>query len=142
MITAIRIKGQVGLRKPIVETLHRLRIRKKYACVVFVKPTAVDLGMIKKVRDFVAFGEIDEKTLKELIEKRGSLIDKKKTKLKTEEIIKGLKENKKFEDFNLKPFFRLHPPRGGIDSKKHFGVNKGVLGNNKNKINDLIKRML
>ncbi len=25
----------------------------------------------------------------------------------------------------------MHPPRGGIDAKKHFGVKKGVLGNNK-----------
>ena len=41
-----------------------------------------------------------------------------------------------------KTFFKLHPPRGGIDSKKHFGVDRGVLGDNKDKINDLIKRML
>ena len=71
--------------------------------------------MINKVRDFVAFGEIDNETHKKLLEKR-------KTKI----------EN----------FFRLHPPRGGIESKKHFGVGKGVLGDNKNKINELIGRML
>ena len=44
------------------------------------------------------------------------------------------------EELNMKPFFRLHPPRGGINAKIHFP--KGVLGNNKEKINDLIKRML
>ena len=44
--------------------------------------------------------------------------------------IEGL--NKKgLEELGLKPFFRLHPPRGGIESKKHFGVGKGVLGDNK-----------
>jgi large subunit ribosomal protein L30 len=43
---------------------------------------------------------------------------------------------------NIKPFFRLHPPRGGIDSAKHFGIKKGVLGNNKESINKLIERML
>ena len=76
--------------------------------------------MIKKVRDFVAFGEINEETYKKLKDVRGR------------KDIKG----------NLKPFFRLHPPRGGIETKKHFGVGKGVLGDNKEKINELILRML
>lgn len=120
MIAIIRIKGQVGLKKEIVETLHRLRLRRKFSCIVFEKPNEIQLGMIKKVRDFVAYGEISEEVYKELVKKRG---------------IKD-KEGK------LKPFFRLHPPRKGIESKKHFGVGKGVLGDNKEKINELLLRML
>lgn len=142
IIAVVRIKGQINLRKPIVETLNRLRVRKKYACVVFIKPTKIQEGMIKKVADFVAFGEIDEKMLKEIIEKRGKVANKKKPTFKSDEIIDGLKKGKKLSDFNLKPFFRLHPPRKGIESKKHFGVGKGVLGNHKNQINKLIERML
>lgn len=115
MIAVIRIKGQIGLKKDIKETLHRLRLRKKYVCVVFEKPSAIELGMIKKVKDFVAFGEIDQETFDRLVKERGK---------------KG------------KKFFRLHPPRGGIESKKHFGVGKGVLGNHKDKINELVGRML
>lgn len=118
-LAIIRIKGQIGLKKDINETLDRLRLRKKYVCVV-IENTKENLGMIKKVKDFVAYGEITDEIYKELKEKRGK------------KDIKG----------NLKPFFRLHPPRGGIDSKKHFGVAKGILGNNKDKINDLIVRML
>jgi large subunit ribosomal protein L30 len=117
MIAVIRITGQVGLNKEVVETLDRLRLRRKYVCVVLEKPTKEQIGMIEKVRDFVAYGEIDEKTYKELVEKRGKKVDGK-----------------------LKPFFRLHPARGGIETKKHFP--KGVLGNHKEKINDLIVRML
>lgn len=121
-IAVIRIKGQVGLDRDINETFDRLRLRRKYVCVVFENPSEVELGMIKKVKNFVAFGEITKDTYEELKKKR------------------GIKDpNNKGQ---LKPFFRLHPPRGGIDSKKHFGVNKGVLGNNKEKINDLIMRML
>jgi len=71
--------------------------------------------MIKRVTDFVAFGEISEDTYKKLVAARA-----------------GKKKN----------FFRLHPPRGGIDSKKHFGVYKGVLGNNGKEINKLVERML
>ena len=113
MICVIRIHGQVGLKKEIVETLSRLKLRKKYSCIVIEKPTKEQLGMIKKVRDFAAFGEINEETYKKLKEKR-------KTKIKN--------------------FFRLHPPRKGIKSKLHFP--KGVLGDNKEKINELVGRML
>ena len=48
-------------------------------------------------------------------------------------------ENKTLDGSGIKPFFRLHPPRGGINTKYHFP--KGVLGENK-EINKLILRML
>jgi len=117
MICIIRISGQVGLKGKIVETLNRLRLGKKYSCVV-VEPTKENLGMLKKVDNFVAYGELNEETYKELVKKRG----------------------KKDQEGKLKPFFRLHPPRGGIKTKLHFP--KGVLGNHKEKINNLVKRML
>ena len=120
MIAVIRIVGEVGLDKDVKETLNRLRLKRKYACVVFEKPGEVQMGMINKVRDFSAFGEINKETYEELKKKR------------------GLKDKRG----NLKPLFSLHPPRGGIDSKKHFGVGKGVLGNHREKINELILRML
>ncbi len=112
-IATIRITGDVGLRKDVAETLYRLKLRRKYSCVVLENPSKEQLGMVKKVRDFVAYGDIDEKTYKKLVDKR-------KTK--------------------IKDFFRLHPPRGGIKTKLHFP--KGVLGDHKEKINELIERML
>jgi large subunit ribosomal protein L30 len=140
MIVAIRIHGRVGLKKEINETLNRLRLRKKYSCVV-LKDNPVQTGMVKKVRDFVAYGKIDEKTFANLIEKRGKLIDSSK-KIDSKKIWAEIQNGKKYEELNLKPFFSLHPARGGIDSKKHFGVKKGVLGDNKDQINKLIERML
>ncbi|MEK6906026.1 MAG: uL30 family ribosomal protein [Nanoarchaeota archaeon] len=140
MIAIVRIKGDVKLKSHIKETLHRLRIRRKYSCVV-INPTKVNLGMIKKVENFVAFGEIKKDIFEKLIEKRGQLVIKTK-KVDSKKAVEELEKGKKYEDLNLKPFFRLHPPRKGIDSKLHFGIKKGVLGNNKEKINDLIERML
>jgi len=140
MICAIRIRGEVGLKKKVKETLHRLRLRKKYSCVV-LNEKKEQMGMIKKMKDSVAYGKIDDKTFITLIETRGKAIDKKK-KVDAKKVMEGILNGKKYEELNLKPFFRLHPPRGGIDSKKHFGVKKGVLGNNKEKINELIERML
>jgi len=139
MICIIRIRGRVGLKKEINETLDRLRLKKKYTCVV-LKGKKEELGMIKKVRDFVAFGEINDKAFEELIEKRRQLIDKKKNKIDSKNIVENLKKEKDYKELNLKPFFRLHPPRKGIKSKLHFP--KGVLGDNKEKINDLLERML
>jgi len=120
MIAVIRITGQIGLNKDIKETLQRLKLKRKYSCVVIITPTSVQLGMIKKVENFVAYGNINDAIFKELVKKRG-------------------KESSEGKD---KLFFRLPPPRGGIETKKHFGVGKGVLGNHKDKINELIGRML
>lgn len=141
MIAAIRIRGEVNLEKDVKETLKRLRLRKKYSCTVIAKPKNEQLGMIKRVRDFVAYGEISEEMLGKLLEARGRPVDKKK-KVDFKTASKEIAAGKKFEELNIKPFFRLHPPRGGIESKKHFGVGKGVLGNHKDKINSLIERML
>ncbi len=113
MIAIIRIHGQVNIKKDITETFNRLNLRRKFSCVVFPEPNSEQLGMLKKIKDFVAFGEMNKETYDELVKARG-----KKTKT----------------------FFRLHPPRGGIKAKEHFP--QGVLGDNKEKINDLVRRML
>ena len=128
----------MALKKKVVETLHRLRLRRKYSCVV-INPKKEEFGMIKKIANFVAFGEIKKEVFEELIEKRGQIIDKTK-KIDSKKIVEELLKGKKYDKLNLKPFFRLHPPRKGIKSKLHFP--KGVLGDNKEKINDLVLRML
>ena len=137
-ICLIRIRGEVNMDQNVSETLFRLRLRKKYTCVV-ITPNKEQEGMIKKVKDLIAFGEVSKETFEKLVEKRGQPIDKKK-KVDSKKAVEELEKGKSYEDLNLKPFFRLHPPRKGINSKLHFP--KGVLGNNKEKINDLVLRML
>lgn len=135
MILIIRISGMVKIPQEVRNTLHRLRLRRKYACVVLVENKEM-LGMVHKVKDFVAFGKISQEDFQHLVEKRGqALIKEKKI-----EIFDFEKEKGNFEKHNLKPFFRLHPPRGGIHSKVHYP--KGVLGNHSTKINLLMQRML
>ncbi len=140
MICLIRIRGEINLDRDVKETLSRLRIRKKYSCVV-IKPTKEQEGMIKKVRNFAAYGKIDKATFESLVEKRGQRVDKKK-KLDSKKAVGELEKGKKYDEVGLKPFFRLHPPRGGIDSKVHFPKGKGVLGDHGDKINELVLRML
>lgn len=140
MICIIRIKGRVGIDRDIEETFNRMNIRKKFYCTV-IKPNPEKLGMIKKLRNFIAFGELNSETFEKLIEKRGQLLNKNK-KINVKEVIKELEKGENYQKLNLKPFFRLHPPRGGIDSKIHFGKRKGVLGDNKEAINKLVEKML
>lgn len=139
MIAAIRIAGRVGLRNRIKETLYKLRLRRKYSCVVFPENKEETKKALKNIRDYIAYGEINEETLKELIEKRGKPLTK-NTKIDTKKAIETLKSEKSLEESGIKPFFRLQPPRKGINTKEHFP--KGILGDHGEKINDLIKRML
>ena len=137
MIVTIRIAGQVKLKGEIKEALNRLNLRKKYSCVL-LNPTKENLGVIKFLENFVAYGEIEKETMINLIEKRGKLLEKGK-KINSEKIAEEINK-KKPEELGIKKFFSLHPPRGGINSKLHYP--KGVLGNNKKEINKLIERML
>jgi len=134
MIAIIRIRGLIGVNEKVEETMNRLRLRKKFVCVI-VRENKEIAGMLRKIENFVAYGKIDDKTLAELIEKRGKSLGNKKIDAK-----KVIEEMEKGKVESIKPFFRLHPPRGGLRSiKEHYP--KGVLGKNE-KINELIMRML
>ncbi|MEK6855589.1 MAG: hypothetical protein AABX66_00350 [Nanoarchaeota archaeon] len=138
MIIAIRISGMPEVSNTVQETLFRLRLRRKYSAVL-LSNTKENANLLRQVRDFIAYGTLENADIVKLIQKRAISTDKKKIDaVKITELIntKGIKS------VPIKPFFRLHPPRGGIDSKIHFPIKKGVLGDHGNKINELLVRML
>ena len=138
MIAIIRIKGLVNVKKDIEETMQRLRLKKKFSCVVVEENKEIE-GMIKKIRNHVTFGKIDDETLKLLIEKRGRKPGNKL--VKKEEIEKIVEEIKNNNIKKIKPFFRLHPPIKGFKNiKTHYP--RGDLGDRKEKINELLRRMI
>ncbi|MBU1199046.1 MAG: uL30 family ribosomal protein [Nanoarchaeota archaeon] len=122
-LAIILIRGLNGVRKDMKQALNTLRLRKKHVCVV-VEDTPSIRATLLKCKDYVTYGEIDDDTLKLLLEKRG----------------KKDPNNKGF----LKKFFALHPPRGGFERKGiKVPFNKGgVLGYRGAKISELIKKML
>ena len=138
MIIVIRISGQVEMHTYSKETLFRMHLRKKYSAVL-LKEIKENQPILQAVRNFVAYGKIDEKTMEELILKRGKPLDNKIKKIDSKKIAEII-EKDGIENAGIKPFFRLHPPRKGINSKLHYP--KGVLGDNGEKINDLVRRML
>lgn len=120
-VAIVLVRGIIGASQEIKDTLKMLNLQRKNSCVI-VPAVPSFLGMLRKVKDFVTYGELDAETEKQLVDSRG----------------------KKNSDGSLKKFFRLHPPRGGFDTKGTkvpFSV-KGTLGNRGKKINDLIKKML
>ena len=123
--------------------MSRLRLRKKYTCSIVDENKKEIFGMVDKVRNFIAFGKLDEKTLIELIKARGKKIGNVKAKISEAEATKAAKEvmaGKNLEELKIKPWFGLHPARGGIETKLHYP--RGVIGDNKEDINKLIMRML
>lgn len=153
-IAIVRIRGQINVPKKIKDTLNMIRLYKKNTCVI-IPNTKNYNGMIQKIKDYVTWGEVDSKTLKLLLEKRGKLPGKKKLtesylkeklNLTFDEFVKEVMEFKKeLKDIpGIKLFFKLQPPIKGFDRK---GIKTpyslgGALGYRKEKINELIQRMI
>jgi len=139
-IAVIRVRGLVKVKKELNYTMKLLSLHKKNYCVLIDKK---DIGMIKKIKDYVTYGEIDGETKKLLIEKKGEKTKPRKKNFSGAPGISDSPVNKDGKEV-LKRFFRLNPPRKGFGRKgiKVAFSKKGALGYRGDKINDLIKRML
>ena len=145
----VRVRGKVGVKGEIEETMRRLMLTRVNHAVV-VPETPEYEGMIKKAKDYVTWGEISEEVLKEMILKRGEFrgggkVTKEELEKRVGEsfdkFVEEVVKNKKKLHKILKPF-RLHPPRKGYRSiKLPFKVG-GALGYRGEKINDLLRRMI
>ncbi len=149
----IRVRGTVNIKPDIKKTMRLLRLTRTNHCVLLEENT-VYKGMLQMVKDYTTWGEINKETLTKLLSMRGKLIGDKPL---TEEYLKkaapyhsfeklseAILENKvKYKDIpEVKPLFRLNPPKKGHRTVKRSFVNKGSLGYRKDAINILIDRML
>ena len=139
-LAVIRVRGLTGIKIKIEDTLKMIRLYKKnYCCVLPNNP--VYSGMLKKAKDYITWGEIDDELFNELVEKRGEEFKGRECDTKKKIIYNDffLHNDKKF-----KKYFRLNPPRKGFGRKgiKTSFQQGGALGYRGEKINDLIKRMI
>ena len=115
LVAAIRIRGDSGIIPQIKDTLQSLNLKNQHNLVI-LKATPVVLGMLKKAKDYITWGEISAETVSAV------------------ETAKGKDEK----------IYRLSPPVGGFERKgiKQSFANGGVLGYRKDAINALILKML
>ena len=127
MIAAIRLRGEVKTPEKIKDTLEMLKMKNVYNCRILPDNKNYK-GMLRKAEGYITWGEINEKTLKKLLEKKGN------------------EENKEIEEIKeegMEKTFKLHPPKGGFKGSKKKPYNKkGELGYRGEEINKLIEKMI
>src|ERR1051326_7942493 len=122
----VRIKGTVNIPHWAKTTLDGLNLDRRFRATI-VPETPESLGMLRRVKDIVAWTKTDSAMVRELLEKRGrkdgykpiSNTDLPKEYKSMDELASALAENKttmsKID--GLKPWFALNPPRGGFKRK-------------------------
>lgn len=139
-IAVILIRGRVGIKKDIKDTLNMLKLLKNNACVIVEKTPSI-LGMLVKCKDYITYGEINDETYKLLVEKKGKEY---KGRLKDRKEKINYKKHIEHDGKKFKSYFRLNPPKKGFERKgtKNSYQRGGALGYRGDKMNDLIKRMI
>tara|TARA_B100001750_G_C15486282_1_gene588496 strand:+ start:886 stop:1359 length:474 start_codon:yes stop_codon:yes gene_type:complete len=147
----VRVRGQVNIKPKIKRTMKLMRLNRVNHCVIIPENEAYK-GMLNIIKDYVTWGEIDPDTTQIVLEGSGkksgnsdfTKADLKDTSFKTiKALAKGLSEGKAIvgDIPELKPVFRLHPPRKGYEGIKRSFNEGGALGYRGEKINQLIRRM-
>ena len=152
MYAIVQVRGVVKTRREIKDTLAMLRLHHINHCVV-VPDTPEYLGMIRKVKDFVAYGEVDAGSLSTVLATRGRLVGNRPL---TDEYVKANSPYATIADYaaamargevtlrdlpGLKPVMRLHPPRKGYRTLKRTFQQGGALGYYGKEINTLLYKM-
>jgi len=152
MYAVVQVRGVVNTRKDIKDTLKMLRLHHINHCVL-VSDTPENLGMIRKVKDYIAYGEVDAATIETLLRTRGRIIGDLAI---TDDYVKANSGFGSIADFakslstgesrlrdmpGLKPVLRLHPPRKGYKTTKRTFNQGGALGYYGHEINTLLIKM-
>jgi len=153
-LAVIRIRGQIGLSRKVKDTLKMIHLFKRNSCVILDANPSY-LGMLNTAKDYITWGELNETIFNTLLKNRGKLPGnqtitedyvKKKLGISMDEFSKEFMLFKKeLKDIpGLKPYFRLKPPIKGFENKgiKVPFSQGGSLGYRKDKINELIMRMI
>lgn len=153
---AIRLRGTSRIPPDVEKAFEALRLKRRFHAALLKMDESVK-GALRKVKDWVTWGEINREALASLLRERGEV---KGGKRLDEPFIKTAFNKNGFEDLShamltgevtlaklrksgVKTVFRLHPPRKGFKGsvKRPFGVG-GELGYRGEAVNDLVKRML
>ena len=150
---AIRVRGLVNIKPDIKKTLQLLNLTRVNHCVLLEEKPSIK-GMLQVAKDYITWGEVEKEILEKLMMKRGKLegdkeLTEKHLKSATsysniDKLTQAIIDNKfKYKDIpEIKPIFRLSPPKRGYEGVKKSFANKGALGYRGKDINKLIERMI
>ena len=149
----VRIPGKGDLRHEVKDSLRMLHLTRQNHCSI-VPEAPTYAGMLKVVKDYVTWGEVEPEVLAKLLLRRGrqvgdkpiddafvkshskykSIWDLSQALAKGDAVLKDVRE--------LRPMLRLPPPRKGFRGIKRGFNDGGDLGYRGKAINDLLQRML
>ena len=164
LMFVVRIRGVCDMHPKTRKILQLLRLR-QINNGIFLKVNKATLNMLKKVEPYVTFGYPNQKTVRDLIYKRGfgkmgNGRNKDRIPLSNNDVIEEAlakhdvicMEDLVHEIFTVGPAFKeannflwpfkLSNPNGGWTRKRNHYVEGGDAGNREEKLNELIQKML
>jgi large subunit ribosomal protein L30 len=151
----VRMKGTVNIPNWANVTLQSLHLNKKFRATL-IPENDQTLGMLRKIKEIVAWTSVEENFIREFVEQKGrasasKLLSNQKQseseKVSNTDISKIISDVSKNEIYlskldGIKPWFALNPPRGGFKKKsKVLHSQNGILGENKDLL-EIVKRMM
>lgn len=154
-LLAIRLKGSFGTPRPLQKALETLRLKAKFNAVL-LENTPTSIGMLRKVKDYVTWGEVRTDDIANVLRERGEFsggtemtdetIQAKFGEPSIQELASALTQGKvtlrDLQQKGLNPVFRLRAPSGGFEKsgKRPYGSG-GELGRRQAALSTLISRM-
>ena len=138
----IRLRGEFGVPDYVERTLTSLRLKRKFNATLVQNIPSVT-GMLREVKDYIAWGDVTSVEIARLLRERGEITggspvsDKFAknvfSKESIDELAKAISNGQTSLQLlwqkGVNPVFHLHPPSGGFDTtgKRPFGSH-GQLG--------------
>jgi large subunit ribosomal protein L30 len=150
-LLVVNLRGMVNTRAPVRTTLEQLRVAKRFNATIVPKDR-VHLGMLNLTKEHVAWCDLDVATAEKLLSARAerssgnkvSSEDLSKEHGSLQQIASDLQTGKlKLKSVQeIRPFFRLSPPKGGFKrSIRRQYRDGGILGPN-DELPALVEKML
>ena len=151
--TIIRLRGTQNLNPKTKDTLRYMRLNRVNHAVVLPQ-NETTIGMLQVAKDYVTWGEVDATTLAMVMKARGRIVGDtpitdahvaKHTAYKTIDALATAIVDGKFRYGDVpevKPLFRLHPAKNGLEGIKRSVQVGGALGYRGKEINTLLGKMI
>lgn len=138
-VAVIQVRGLVGVKSKVKDTLRMMGLTRANQCVLLENKDNLK-GMLLKVKDYATFGPVSMELVNKLVSARGSEYEGRLEDSKSKYTYSTFQFNGK----NYKRCFRLNPPRKGFGRNgiKRGFASGGALGDRKEKISELIERMI